>query len=154
MSSDSSNSTTSSVDREVCSFLAELDVRAELESERWAEKREHVRRIFRSPCRVNYLAPISHSITTTIATARDISQSGLGFVAPTHFARRWEVVIGVETDTKNTRRLGGTVVYSRRVSDGWFLTGVRFGPVADYLMEIAIEQDEAVKAILRNPDPQ
>ena len=154
MSSDSSNSTTSSVDREICSFLAELDTRAELEAGRWAEKRKHPRHIFRSPCRVNYLSPMSHSIMTTVATARDVSQGGLSFVAPAHLARRTEVVIGVETNAKKTRRLAGAVVYSRRVSDGWYLTGVRFSLVDDSLMEIALAQDEAVKAILRNPDPQ
>lgn len=154
MSSERSNSTACNANDEISSFLAELDTRAELETGRWSEKRKHQRRIFRAPCRVNYFSPIDDTIMTTIATARDVSHGGLSFVAPAHFARRWEVVIGVETSAKKTRRLAGAVVYSRRVSDGWFLTGVRFGPVDDSLMEIAIEQDEAVKAILRNPDPQ
>jgi hypothetical protein len=134
--------------------MAELDSRAELETGRWAEKREHQRRIFRVPARVNYFSPVSQSIMTTIATLRDVSHGGLSFVAPAHFARRTELVIGVETSAQNTRRLAGAVVYSRRVSDGWHLTGVRFGPVDDSLMEPATEQDEAVKATLRNPDPQ
>jgi hypothetical protein len=154
MSSESSNATVCSFESEVSRFLAELDLRAELESGRWAEKRGHQRRGFRAPCRINYFSPINRSIMTTMATTRDVSQGGLSFVAPAHFARASEVVIGVETNAQTTRRLVGAVVYSRRVSDGWFLTGVQFGPVDEFLMKIAIEQDEAVKAILRNPDPQ
>ena len=90
---------------------------------------------------------------TTIATVRNVSKGGISFVAAAHFVRHTELVVGIDITPEQTRRLAGTVVYSRCVSDNLYLTGVRFGPVDDSLMKIAIEQDQAVKAILQNPDP-
>ena len=60
---------------------------------------------------------------------RDVSAGGLGFVAPQHFLRRTELLALVKTADGNVKRLTGHVVYSRRAEEGWYLTGMKFGPV-------------------------
>jgi len=120
---------TASIEREVRALLAEIDALAQSQEGRWAEKRGNYRRQFQADCGIRYLAADRESVIATSGATRDISPGGLGFLSPEHFLRRTELLVLVQTSAGNVKRLTGKVVYSRRAGEGWYLTGMRFGPL-------------------------
>ena len=116
---------------EVRELLREIDSLAELRGGRWAEKRTKGRRKHQAELEIRYLAPDGTSVFTVPGTTRDISLGGLGFVSTNHFMRKTPLLATISLSPDKTRHLPGTVVYSRRIGEGWYLTGVKFGPVDD-----------------------
>lgn len=112
-------------------ILREIDLLAEVQGGRWAEKRAKGRRKYQTAIEALYPSPDGTSTLTISGTTRDISLGGLGFVSPEHFMRKTPLRITIALAPDKIRHLAGRVVYSRRVGEGWYLTGVRFGPVDD-----------------------
>jgi hypothetical protein len=126
--------------REVSELLQEVDALALAQGARWAEKRDRTRRKFNAEFEVYHLSPDGAGMLKTTATARDISLGGVGFVAPHHFARNAPLLVEVTLSAENAKRLTGMVVYSRRVKEGWYLTGMKFGPVDDETLTRAVRE--------------
>ena len=139
MDTDCAAASTSKIQREVRALLADVDALARRRGGRWAEKRGNDRRQFQVDCVIRYFAADGHSVIAASGATRDISFGGLGFVSPEHFLRRTEVLVLVQTSEGDVKHLSGKVVYSRRVGEGWYLTGMRFAPLegADLAGDIA-----------------
>jgi hypothetical protein len=123
------NHTLSDDELEVLELLQEMDTRAEQTQRYGRKKRRSSRLKVRFPCQIRYLAPDGRAVLTTSGRARDISHGGLGFVAREQF-RRWSpLLITLSLADQATKRLTGTVAYSQPVREGWYLTGVKLGPI-------------------------
>lgn len=125
------SSVVASTPQEVRELLRELDVEAGKQCGVWADKREKDRRPLRTSCRILHVSSDGVSAQTTPGSTRDVSINGMGFVSRKHFRRRSPLIVTVMTPKGLARELTGTVVYSRCVPEGWYLTGMRFGPVDD-----------------------
>ena len=127
-------------------LLRELDAYAQSQETRWGEKRNRGRRQFHAPCEVYYPAPDGATVHKTNATTRDISEGGLGFVAAHHFSRNVPLLVAVTLLTEHVKNLTGRVVYSRRVNEEWYLTGVKFAALDDDVLTRAIREGTLTEA--------
>ncbi len=112
--------------------LAEIERAAALDTGQWADKRDKVRRRINTACTVRYTAPDGDALLSVEGQTRDISGAGLGFVSCQHFRRGAPLYIMVSGKGGQTKRLTGTVVYSRLVKEHWYLTGVKFVPIGEH----------------------
>lgn len=112
--------------------LAEIERAAVLDTGQWADKRDKTRRRINTPCTVRYAAPDGDAVLSLEGQTRDISGGGLGFVSSQHFRRGAPLYIMVSGKGGQTKRLTGTVVYSRLVQERWYLTGVKFVPIGEH----------------------
>lgn len=78
-------------------------------------------------CEVRFYAPDGRTVLATTGTTRDVSRSGLGFLSPEHFRRRAPLLVSLPFSQAPSKHLAGTAVYSRRIREGWYLTGMQFG---------------------------
>ena len=134
------SSTATNQSKEVHELLLEVDALAKSPGTRWAEKRGRDRRKFHTDCQVYYLSPAGAAVRMTTATTRDISMGGVGFVSQEHFPRKTALLFAITVSAGNTRRLTGEAAYSRRVKEGWYLTGMKFGPVEEEILTQAAQQ--------------
>jgi hypothetical protein len=118
-------------DQEILELLYEIDEHATRQGDRWAEKRVHARRPVRIPCEIRFIGPDGEAVVYTLGKTREISAGGMSFVSREHFARRAPVLITLSVIAGRTRFLPANVIYSRSVREGWYLTGVQFGPSSD-----------------------
>ncbi|MFQ5589740.1 MAG: HEAT repeat domain-containing protein [Phycisphaerae bacterium] len=128
--------------QQVREILAEIDRAAVVDARQWAEKRNSSRQRFNTVCTVRYLAPDGRTVATVHGHTRDISVGGLGIVSHHHFRRGTALYISVASTGGQTRSLTGTVVYSRIVREGWYLTGVRFVPMSGKTVTPPAEERE------------
>ena len=71
----------------------------------------------------------------------------MSLVSREHFARRAAVLVKLSVIPGKPRSLPARVIYSRSVREGWYLTGVQFGPIEDArLRPQTYEQISAVQA--------
>jgi hypothetical protein len=126
-----SHSALATVESEIRELLQEVDEAATVQKDRWAEKRDADRRRYRTRCGIRYLSLDGESVLATTGSTRDISLRGLGLLSNVHFRRKSSLLVSVALADGKIKHLTGTVVYSRAVREGWFLTGLRFGPVDD-----------------------
>ena len=127
-------------------IFAEIDGTAALADGQWANKRGAQRRPLRAMCTVRHVAPNGSDVVTTAGATRDISQTGISFISHTHFARGGSVHIKLAMSTGVSRGVTGTVVFSRVVRDGWYLTGIRFEPCDDARLTGSDEEEESTEA--------
>ena len=147
MASERANPSTLDINQEIKDLLCEIDSASQTQRDRWAEKRNNDRRVFQTQCLVHYPAPDATSILVLRAASRDFSTSGMGYVSNTHFHRRTPILLAVRLQDGKIKYLTGVVVYCRCVREGWYLTGVNFGPVSDErlrpeLCTASFEEDE------------
>lgn len=126
-----SQSALATVESEIRELLQQIDEAALGRKDRWAEKRDSDRRRYRTRCFVRYLSNDGKSVLAANGSTRDISLTGLGLLSNVHFRRKSSLLISVAAGEEKFKHLTGTVVYSRAVREGWFLTGLRFGAVDD-----------------------
>lgn len=117
--------------QEINQILKEIELASQLGENQWTNKRVEPRRRARLECKVRYLSIDGEVVMNTSGWTRDISRTGLGFVTREHFARKVQLSACVQVSNSPPRTLTGTVVYSRMVNDGWYLTGMKFESVAD-----------------------
>lgn len=115
----------------VLGIIAQLDESASETYSEWSNKRRSERRRVRGRCLVFFVGGARASLVKREGRLRDISTGGLGFVSQEHFRRRTPVLIALLLAENKTKHLSGHVVYSRAVRDGWYLSGVEFGPTED-----------------------
>jgi hypothetical protein len=116
-------------EQQVREILAEVNRSSALEEGQWTDKRDAPRRRLDIACTVRYLGPDGGAVHAAEGQTRDISGRGLSFVSRQHFRRATALLITVISAGGQSRRLTGTVVYSRVVREGWYLTGTRFVPI-------------------------
>lgn len=120
------------IDRaELAAVLRELDAARDREGAKWVDKRHHERRPVRLEVVVYHVFSATGTVRAVAGCTRDLSQGGAGLVCTAQFRRHEQIVVALTLPSGEGRRLTGCVVYSRPVRPGWFLTGVKFGPVAD-----------------------
>ena len=129
-------------ERQIRELLEEIDLQAEKQQGKWADKRDNRRRLVQAFCQIRHLSPDGTSVLTTPGTTRDLSIGGLSFVSEKHFLRRSPLVVMVTVSGGRARQLTGSVVYSRRVEDKWYLTGMCFGSVDDALLVASLSRGE------------
>jgi len=117
--------------REINQILEEIELASHTGDQQWTDKRVAPRRQARLECQVRYLSIDGEAVKDTSGWTRDISRTGLGFVTREHFARKVQLSARVQVSNSPPRTLTGTVVYSRMVNDGWYLTGMKFESVTD-----------------------
>lgn len=117
--------------QEICQILEEIELTAQLGDNEWTNKRVAPRRQARLVCNVLYISPDGETVLKTSGWTRDISLTGLGFVTREHFVRKSQLCAAVLMNNTSPKKLTGTVVYSRMINDGWYLTGMKFESVAD-----------------------
>ena len=128
--------------QEIRELLRDIDSRSADLQGRWAEKRNVDRRKLQTSCRVHHLAHDETTVLTMVGTTRDISLGGMGFVASEHLARGRPVLVTITISDNKAKHLTGTVAYSRCIREGWYLIGVKFGPV-DGKLTASISQKAA-----------
>ena len=133
--------------QDVRDLLREIDSRSAALQRCWAEKRNVDRRKLQTSCRVHHFSPDGTAVVTTVGTTRDISLGGMGFVTNKHFARGRPVLVMIAVSDDNTKHLTGKVVYSRCIREGWYLTGIKFGPVDDTKLTASSPQKTADDAL-------
>ena len=112
-------------------ILAEIDGNATGRVEKWTEKRRSERKRIRLECVVRYIFPQTDTARTATGRTRDLSTTGMAVLSDIHFLRRTSVAITVPLHDGRKKQVCGKVTYSRLVREGWFLTGIQFGPVTD-----------------------
>lgn len=117
--------------QEISQILEEIELASQTGENQWTDKRVAPRRRARLECKVRFLSPDGEIVLDTSGWTRDISRTGLGFVTREHFARKAQLSARVQVSNSPPRTLTGTVVYSRIVNDGWYLTGMKFESVSD-----------------------
>lgn len=117
--------------QEICQILEEIELAAQTGDSQWMNKRDSPRRRARLVCNVRYLSPDGVKVLNASGWTRDISRTGLGFVTREHFVRKSQLCAAVQMTNTSPKKLTGTVVYSRMINDGWYLTGMKFESVAD-----------------------
>ncbi len=132
-------------ERHIRELLEEIDAQAEKQQGKWADKRDNRRRAFQTFCQIRHPSPDGASVLTTPGITRDLSIGGLSFVSETHFLRRSPLVVAVTVSGGRARQLTGSVVYSRRVEDKWYLTGMSFGSVDDARLTASFSRGEPAK---------
>jgi len=136
------NSATTTMDNVVRELLDQLDSQAAEQDSAWAEKRDSIRRSFRTTCRIVCRSPDSKGILRTVGTTRDLSKGGLCFISRRHFMRKSPLGITVVMPNNEMKHLTGHVVYSRQAREGWYLTGVQFGVVNDVRLTVPIGPEQ------------
>jgi hypothetical protein len=130
----------------ICEVLAEIDSAAALADGQWANKRGAQRRSLRVMCTVRHVAPNGSDVTTTAGATRDISETGISLISRAHFARGGPVHIILAMSIGDSRSVTGTVVFSRNVREGWYLTGIRFEPCDDARLKECNQKEESTEA--------
>ena len=143
MSDERANSVVVNRQDDIRELLRDIDSRSATRQDRWAEKRNVDRRKLQTSCRIHHLSHDGTTVVTTVGATRDISLGGMGFIAGEHFVRGKPVLVTITVSDDNTKHLAGKVVYSRCIREGWYLTGVKFGPVDDAKLTASISQKAA-----------
>ena len=131
MTVDNPYSADEAIVQEILQILENIELASQEGESQWTDKRASPRIQARLACKVRYLSPDSRKVLDTSGWTRDISRTGMGFVTGVHFARKSELRTAIQVGHASPRILTGEVVYSRMISDGWYLTGMKFEPVTD-----------------------
>jgi len=124
-------------------LLDELVLPASARSARWTETRANQRKTLRAPCKVRFVDPARDVVAGAVGWTRDVSRGGLGFVCHRHFLCRGELAVTIVLPRGDDKHLSGSVCYSKRIQEGWYLTGMKFGSIRDERLTAALENDFA-----------
>lgn len=139
-------------DRELAEILRHLEASAD--SGQWVDKRAHERKKIALRCVVYHIFSANGTVRATAGQTRDLSVGGAGFLTREHFRRSDPVVIVLTLPGGGSKRVTGSIVYSRLVRTGWYLTGVKFESISDErLLEPPPTTGAAPEPAAKSPAP-
>jgi HEAT repeats/PilZ domain len=126
MESARAQSVVATEEQEILALMQEVDALAQSSQQRWTEKRTHERKKLRVACEVRFIGPDGDTVLSAQSRTREVSMGGMSYVSRQHFRRQTQVLVSLAPSAAPPKRLPGVVVYSRRLREGWFLTGLKF----------------------------
>lgn len=110
-------------------LLDELDVSVQQVDADWASRRRHPRHPFRVDCAVRYLVPDKEEVVCVPGRTRNLSRSGLAFLARRMFNRDEAVEVEVTPHGRPRTFMAGLVRFCRYAGQGYHEVGIELKTV-------------------------